>query len=161
MPYKTVSLIFALSITLVLAGCGGGTDSHPGQPVKNRQAAFKKMLQAKDELGLVVRGRKEFKAQAFLDEARELQRLSSEPWQYFTPGSNYSPTRAKPEVWDDPAKFISARHGLDGSLAQLVKAAETADMKAINAAFADVETDCMSCHKRFRNTIPTQTRLLE
>jgi cytochrome c556 len=155
MLIKTVPLAFALSITFALAGCGGGEiDSHPGQPVKNRQAAFNKMLQAKDELGLVVRGRKDYKAQVFLDEARELQRLSREPWQYFTPDSNYPPSRAKPLVWDKSTNFADDRHDLDDSTARLVKAAEAADLKAINAAFEEVENDCAWCHKKYRNTIP-------
>jgi len=155
MHSKKIALIFVGCVVALLAACGdGGVDEHPGQPVKNRQAVFNKMLQTKDGMGTVMREHEIYDGKIFLEQARELQRLSGEPWQYFTPDSNYAPTRAKPLVWEKPAEFGEARQDLGDAAALLVKAAEADDLKAIRSAFKEVEIACRSCHNKFRNAIP-------
>lgn len=155
MPSNKLALIFGCSVILLLAGCGDeSADTHPGQPVKHRQALFNQMLQAKDAMGTVMREHDSYDGSVFLAQARELQRLTREPWQYFTPGSNYAPTRAKALVWDKPEEFAEARHDLEEAAALLAKAAADGDLKAIRANFKEVEIACKSCHNKFRNNIP-------
>ena len=155
MPSNKIALISGCLVVLLFAGCGdGGIDKHPGQPVKNRQALFNQMLQAKDAMGAMMREHGSYEGSTFLAQARELQRLAREPWQYFTPGSNYAPTRAKPLVWDQPEEFGAARHDLEEATALLAKAAADGDLKAVRANFKEVEIACKSCHNKFRNRIP-------
>ncbi len=148
------SSIFLLISLLLLSACSGqDVDNHPGQPVQKRKAAFKQMLQSMEQMGMVVRERQEYKAQAFLERAKELKQQSQEPWQYFTPESNYEPTRAKPDIWEHPANFAEFRKELDESLNQLVAAAEIGKLEKIVPAYTSVEDSCQACHKRFRKNL--------
>lgn len=143
-----------LPALILIAGCTGpDIDPHPGHPVMKRQAAFKQMLQTMEQMGMVVRERQEYKAADFQERARELKKLAQEPWQYFTPDSNYPPTRAKPDLWEHPANFAEFGKDLDESLNQLIAAAETGKLAKIAPAYASVEDACQACHQRFRKPL--------
>lgn len=118
-----------------------------------RQDAFKQMLQTMEQMGMVVRERQDYKAVDFLAHARELKKLAQEPWQYFTPDSNYPPTRAKQDLWEHPANFSEFRKDLDESLNQLIAASETGKLAKIVPAYTSVEDSCQACHQRFRKPL--------
>ena len=139
-----------LLITYALTGCGHTEDTHPGQPVTKRKIVFKTMLRSLEPMGLMVRGRKPYDQAEFLQEALKLQSLSTQPWQYFTPDSNYSPTRAKPDVWDKPAEFKQAQQKFVAAAAQLANSAKTGNLDAIRHDFPAVESSCKACHQQFR-----------
>lgn len=142
-----------LAVLLLTACSSPEPDTHAGQPVARRVAAFKKMLQEMEQMGMVIRRRQEYKKAEFIEKARELQKLAQEPWQYFTADSNYPPTRAKPDIWEHPRNFAEFRKELDESLNQLVSAAESGNMEKIVPAYASVEDSCDACHKRFRKPL--------
>lgn len=135
---------------LLLASCGGPADTHPGQPVTKRKQAFKSMLRSFEPMGLVVRGKKEYDRQKFLDYATDLQQLADQPWQYFTPGSDYPPTRAKPAVWQQPERFHEARQKLTDSVRHLTEVAKDGNLDTIRPAYAEVAKNCQACHREFR-----------
>lgn len=133
-----------------LAACGPAKDTHVGQPGTKRKLVFKQILRNFEPMGIMVRGRKPYEKDRFLQYAVELQTLSTQPWQYFTPGSNYSPTRAKPEVWQKPAQFKQAQQTFIAASAQLVDSAKTGDMDVIRASYGKVADSCKACHRDFR-----------
>ncbi|PWB47071.1 MAG: cytochrome C [Nitrosomonadales bacterium] len=144
-------LLSAIMAALTLTACSNEPqDAHPDQPVSKRKAVFKHMLRTLEPLGMVVRERGDYDRQAFLAGARELKQLAAEPWAYFTPDSNYPPTRAKPEVWQKPAEFAQAQQKLKESTEQLLKAAESGKLEQIRPALKSVEDSCKSCHQEFR-----------
>lgn len=101
-------------------------------------------------MGLVMRGRKPYDQAEFLQQALKLQSLSTQPWQYFGPGSNYSPTRAKPDVWDKPAEFKQAQQKFITAAATLAVAAKGSDLDVIRHDFFAVQDSCKACHQSFR-----------
>ena len=101
-------------------------------------------------MGLVARGRDPYDKAAFLHQALALQTLSTPPWQYFTADSNYSPTRAKPDVWDKPVEFKQAQQKFIDAAAKLAVTAKTGDIDVIRHDFAAVEDSCKACHQQFR-----------
>lgn len=133
-----------------LAGCGQAEDTHPGQPVTKREAVFKQILRNLEPMGRMVRGNKDYDAAEFLQYATKLQELSTQPWQYFTPGSVYSPSRAKDAVWEKPADFKAAQQQFTAAVATLHTVAVAGNMDAIRPAFRAVESSCKSCHQQFR-----------
>jgi cytochrome c556 len=148
---RLAALAIAAAGTLLLASCGGSpADTHPGQPVTKRKLAFKQMLRSFEPMGLIVRGRKDYDRQEFLDFATELQQLADKPWQYFTPGSDYPPTRAKATVWQQPDHFRAAREKLTDAVSHLTAVARDGNLETIRPAFAQVEKSCQSCHREFR-----------
>lgn len=154
---KIISQFSTLSLRLpliflccfALASCGH-KDTHPGQPVTKRKLVFKQILRNFEPMGMVVRGRKPYQKDQFLQYAVELQTLSTQPWKYFTPDSNYSPTRAKPEVWQKPAQFKQAQQKFIAASAQLVEGAKTGNMDVIRADYGKVADSCKACHREFR-----------
>lgn len=153
---KTVAVrvILLLVAGLTLAACSPSEppDTHPGQPVTKRKQAFKEIVRTFEPMGLMVRGRDEFNQAEFLANAQELQRLAQLPWAYFTPDSNYPPTRAKEAVWSRNAEFRQAGEQFVLVTAELAGAAKTGDRAAIDAAYQRVHQSCQSCHREFRGT---------
>lgn len=147
-------LLTVITASLALTACSGEPqDTHPDQPVTKRKAVFKQMLRTLEPMGMVVRERENYNSQAFLSDAKKLKQLASEPWAHFTPDSNYPPTRAKPEVWQQPDDFTHARQKLEESTEKLLKAAESGNMALIRPALNSVEESCKSCHQQFRGKI--------
>lgn len=147
---KISQILTVLAMILTLAACGQTEDTHPGKPVTKRKAVFKQLLRTVEPMGLVMRGRQPYDQAQFLQQAIKLQSLSTQPWQYFTPDSNYSPTRAKPDVWDKPAEFKQAQQKLIDATNKLVVAAQTGKLDVIRPDFSAVEQSCKACHQQFR-----------
>lgn len=125
-------------------------DTHPDQVLTKRRALFKQYTRALEPIGLMASGRKEFKADEFLAMAQELEKLSTKPWVYFPADGNYSPTRAKPTVWSQPAAFTLAQQQYQASVHALVVAAQDGTLEPIQRAVEGVSSSCKACHKDFR-----------
>lgn len=148
LPFGAITLLalFALS------ACNGpADDTHPDQPVTKRRAVFKQFTRTLEPMGMVARDRKKYNPQELRASALELQRLSTQPWVYFTSDSNYPPTRADPKVWSKPLEFKQAQEDYQTSVRQLVESARVGDLEAIRAAVNDVQKSCKVCHDQFRN----------
>ena len=142
--------LLLLLTCLALASCGHNEDTHQGQPVTKRKQVFKNILRTFEPMGMVVRGRDPYDKAQFLQQALTLQTLSTQPWQYFTPDSNYSPTRAKPDIWDKPLEFKQAQQKLIDATTKLAITAKTGNMDLIRHDFGAVEDSCKACHQQFR-----------
>lgn len=139
-----------IGASLVLAGCGSQTDTHPGQPVTKRRALLHETMRTFEPMGIMVRGRSPYVAANFQALADKLQTLSTQPWAYFSPGSNYAPSRATPAVWQQTARFKQAQDTYIQAAASLAVAAKTGNMDLIRPAYAHVSDSCAACHKAFR-----------
>jgi cytochrome c556 len=149
-PYSR--FIFALAATAALTACNDtAKDTHPDQPVTKRNVIFKQFTRTLEPMGLVARDRQDYNKREFLANALELEKLSTQPWAYFTPDSNYPPTHAKAEVWAKSAEFKEAQDKYKALVSQLVKTAQGADLALIRSVVNDVQKSCKSCHNQFRN----------
>lgn len=143
-------LFFALPCCFLLAACGEPADTHPGQPVTKRRAAFERILRAFEPMGIQLRG-KRYQAESFLKRARELESLKDEPWAHFGADTNYPPTHATPNVWSEPERFEKEKQAFLSAVVDLRQAAETQDEKKAATAYEAVHETCRSCHKVFKN----------
>ena len=141
----------ALAATLVLTACSDAKDTHPDQLVTKRNAIFKQFTRTLEPMGLVARERKDYNPREFMASALELEKISSQPWAYFTPDGNYPPTHAKAEVWQNPAEFKQAQEKFRATVNQLVKAAQGGNLEVIRPAVNEVQKSCKACHTQFRN----------
>jgi cytochrome c556 len=152
MPKHRYFAFAALFLAMTLAACSDEPkDTHPDQPVAKRRALFKQFTRTLEPMGLVARERKDYNPREFNINALELEKLSSQPWVYFTPDSNYPPTHAKAEVWQKAADFKVATDIYLATVSQLVKAAQGGDLEVIRPAVMAVQKSCKSCHTQFRN----------
>lgn len=133
----------------VLSGCGEPEDTGPGQPVAHRREAFKSILRAFEPIGVSLRSDK-YAPDRVIAMAEQLDRVKDGPWSYFTPESNYPPTRASAKVWSEPEKFETGRRAFFTATESLRAAAATRDESKVKAAYAALEETCRDCHKAYK-----------
>lgn len=138
-----------LLIAALLAACGEPADTHPGQPVTHRRAAFKQILRAFEPMGVQLRDHK-YDPDKFLTQAQALAAVKDGPWEYFGPDTNYPPTHAKPAVWSDGERFAADRQAFFQAVEGLAQAAARRDEKAARTAYEAVHDACRDCHKSFK-----------
>ena len=151
--HKFLSLPVLLSASVLLLGaCSNSVgDPHPDKLMTKRVVIFKKFTKALEPMGLVARDRRDYVKAEFVEQAQALKDLSTQPWVYFSPDGNYAPSRAKPEIWQQPDAFKSSKERYLAAVDKLVQVAGSADMPAINAAVDEVQKSCKNCHDQFRS----------
>lgn len=148
MPCHRLLILALLSFTL--GACGEAADTHEGQPVSARRAAFKKILQAFEPMGVQLRD-KQYNPDQFIVLAGQLAAVKNGPWPYFGDDTNYPPTRAKASVWSDPEGFRAERQAFLQATDRLLLVADSRDEKKVAIAYEAIHDSCRSCHKAFKN----------
>lgn len=142
-------LVSSLSV-LTLAACSQVVeDTRPGQPVKQRQEAFKAMLRSFEPMGTMLRTN-QYQPDAFSQLANELISRRDAPWGHFGPDTLYPPSKAKAAVWDRAEAFERERQVFFERTDALLVAAQTRDQAQVQAAYAKVYDSCKSCHDDFK-----------
>src|SRR5574343_1513484 len=149
MPKPLKNRVFLLLIAATLAACGEVEDTRPGQPVKQRQVAFKEMVKVFEPMGAMLReGR--YDANKFATMADKLVAKRDGPWSHFGPDTNYPPTKATPEVWKQPEQFEKEKQAFIAATDALLAAARSKDKAQSEAAYDKVHEACKTCHKQFK-----------
>lgn len=139
---KKLLLISLLAITALPAmAAPGGAE---------RQQAFKKILLSFEPMGMVVRGKAPYKKEIMIQQADALKLASTVPFTLFTPNSIDSKSRAKPEIWSQPAKFKTAQLNFEKSVNELDLATRSGDLASIKKHYDVVSQSCKTCHDSFR-----------
>lgn len=136
-------------ITLVaLTGCDR---VDPDSPLGKRKAIYQQMLDTKEDLGGMLRGRLAFDGEAFASGAIRLDELSRQPWQHY-PEVREAQSDARDDVWQRQARFNEMARELEVLTAALVErsAVQPLTSEAVTPAFQRVEDACEACHKEFR-----------
>ena len=122
----------------------------PETLVKQRQAAM--TLQAKylGPIGAMLKGNIPYNADTVALNATFLENLSRMPWDGFVPSTQGEKSKAKPEIFKDPAKFKQAAETLEQAAAKLGAAARAKDEAGVKATFGPVAKACGGCHDHFR-----------
>lgn len=119
--------------------------------ISYRQSAMFLIGQHTGRIGAMVNDKVPFDAAQVKENAAVLAVVTKLPWAAFGPGTEKGGnTKAKPEVWKDPAKFTAAQDRLKESLPKLVAATDTGDKAKIKAAFGETADACKNCHDTFR-----------
>lgn len=143
-------IFFLVLLTpMLLVACSEPPDTHPGQPVTQRRAAFKEIVKSFEPMGVQLR-KGPFDASQFLVLAKQLDTLKESPWQHFGPDTNYPPSKAKAALWKEPEKFEAGHQDFIKAVSALAVAAESKDQKKITPAYETLHETCRSCHKAFK-----------
>jgi cytochrome c556 len=141
-------------VTMLLAGgvvTASAQDIKPDRAIKYRQGVLNAQGWNAGIMNAMVKGEKPYNKDEFLLRATYLDELSHMAWEGFIPGSDQgAPTKAKPEIWTEPAKFKQYQVDLQTAAAKLLIAARSGDMAQIKPAFSDVGKACGNCHDDFR-----------
>lgn len=147
---------FAISLVLAAAAAAisipaSAQFAKPEDAVKYRQSALFVMSQHFGRIGAMVNGRAPYDAAAAVQNAEIVAEMSKLPWAGFGPGTDkVTPTRAKPEVWTEQAKFREHNEKLVGETAKLLAAAKTNSLDNLKVAFGSTANTCKGCHDNYR-----------
>lgn len=123
----------------------------PEDAIKYRQSSLTVLATHFGRVGAMVQGRVPFDAKAAQDNMQVVSTLARLPWHAFGEGTDKgAPTRAKPEIWSQAAKFREAQEKMVAEVAKLDAAAKTGSLDNIKAAFGGVGGSCKGCHDDFR-----------
>src|SRR5271169_2405001 len=121
--------------TVLLAGAFAmvwAQDIKPERAIKFRQGILQAQGWNAGFMNAMIKGEKPYNKDEFLLRATYLDALAHMAWEGFIPGSDQgAPTKAKPEIWTEPAKFKQYQSNLQAATAKLVVAARSGDLSVI------------------------------
>ena len=147
-----------LALSLVLAATAALTAvpasaqfAKPEDAVKYRQSALFVMAQHFGRIGAMANGRVPYDAKAAVDNAEIVAAMANLPWAGFGPGTDkVTPTRAKPEIWVEQAKFREHSEKMVAETGKLLAAAKTNNLDNLKVAFGSAANTCKGCHDAYR-----------
>jgi len=148
---------FAASLALAaaafaVAAPASAQFAKPEDAVKYRQSALFVMAQHFGRVGAMANGRVPYDAKVATDNAELVFEMSKLPWHGFGAATEKVsvPTRAKPDVWAEPAKFKEGQEKLVDATGKLLAAAKTNNIDNLKSAFQNTAAACKSCHDVYR-----------
>ena len=140
-----VAVVGAFSIAV------SAQDVKPDRAIKYRQGIMGAQGWQMGVLGGMAKGDRPFDEKLAVKSATQLDQLVYMAWEGFTPGSDQGNTKAKPEIWKDPAKFKADIDALQAETPKLVAAAKSGDLSQLRRAIGPVAKACDNCHDEFRS----------
>jgi len=148
---KIAASLAITTASLMLAAPASAQFAKPEDAVKYRQGALFVMAQHFGRIGAMANGRVPYDAKAATENAEIVAEMAKLPWAGFGPGTDkVTPTRAKPEVWAEQAKFKEHNEKLVGETSKLLAAAKTNNVDNLKVAFGSTAQTCKGCHDAFR-----------
>jgi cytochrome c556 len=127
-------------------------DVKPDRAIKYRQGIMGGQGWNLGVLGAMAKGDRPYNKDLAVRSATQLDQLVYMAWDGFTPGSDQgAPTKAKPEIWKDSAKFKQLQEALQAETPKLVAAAKTGELSQLRSAIGPVAKACDNCHDDFRS----------
>ncbi|HSV57764.1 MAG TPA: cytochrome c [Variovorax sp.] len=117
--------------------------------VQYRQSAMFIQGQHFGRIAAMANGRVPFDAAAAASNAEIVATVSKLPWPGFAAGNEGG--KAKPEIWQEQAKFKELSDKLQVETEKLLVAAKGGNLDAIKAQVAQTGDTCKSCHDTFRS----------
>lgn len=135
--------------TLLFAALAVAGTVHANPSAEARVKDFKVILRSFEPMGVVVRDRAPYRKDDFARLAANLKAAAPVPFTRFAAGSQAG-SRAKAEIWSQPAKFGAEKKQFLDAVGRLDAAAQAGDLAAIRASYSQVGQSCKSCHDAFR-----------
>lgn len=148
---KFVSLALAACAVTLALPAAAQQFAKPEDAIKYRQAAFTVMVAHFSRLGAMANGKIPFDAKVAAADADVVAAVNHLPFAGFVPGSDRGGnTEAKPEIWQQRAKFDDDAKKMQEAVANLVTAAKSGSLDNLKTAFGPAGRACKSCHDDFR-----------
>jgi cytochrome c556 len=144
-----------LTAALAVAALGGASlealaQAKPDVLVKQRQAAMTLQGKYLGPIGAMMKGAAPYNADIVARNATFLENLSRMPWDGFDPSTQGEKSKARADIYKEPAKFKAAYELLEAETAKLGAAARAMNEAGVRASFGGVAKACGSCHDAFR-----------
>ena len=122
----------------------------PEDAVKYRKSALFVMQQNFARVGAMAAGKAPFDANVAAESAAVAEFMSKLPWAAFGEWTDNGDTRAKPEIWKEPAKFKEYADKMQGEMTKLAAATKTGNLDSIKSAVKATGGSCKTCHDAFQ-----------
>jgi len=146
---RTFALMGTL-LALTLAVPAQAQFAKPEDAIKYRKASYSVMATHFGRLGAMANGRVPYDAKLAAENAELVAVLSKLPWAAYGEGTDKGDTRAKPEIWQESAKFKEASDKMQAEIVKLNVAARAGNLDALKVAFGPAAASCKACHDNFR-----------
>ncbi len=146
---KFVPFLLAAA-TLTVAASASAQFAKPEDAIKYRKNALFVMQQNFGRVGAMAAGKAPFNATVAAESAAVAEFVGKLPWAAFGEGTDKGDTRAKPEIWKEPAKFKEYADKMEVEMGKLNVAAKTGNLDSIKAAVTATGGTCKTCHDAFR-----------
>ena len=143
------SLVFSVA-AVSLAAPAAAQFAKPEDAVKYRKSVMFVMQQNFARVGAMAAGKAPFNAKVAADSAAVAEFMSKLPWPAFVEGTDKGDTRAKPEIWKEPAKFKEHADNMQAEMSKLAAAAKTGNLDSIKTAVNATGGTCKTCHDAYR-----------
>lgn len=154
-PRSAEAIVASLALSaaaVTLAAPASAQFAKPEDALKYRQSVMFVMGQHFGRIGAMANGRAPYDAKAAVDNAEIIADLVKMPWPGFGAGyDKATPTKAKPEVWAEAAKFREHSEKLQEAAPKLLAAAKTNNLDNLKTAFGNTSQACKGCHDNYRN----------
>jgi cytochrome c556 len=145
-----VPLVSALVVVGAFSAVVFAQEMKPDRAIKYRQGVLQAMGWHMGVLGSMAKGETPYNKDTAMRSAKFVSELSAMPWDGFGPGTDTgAPTKAKPEIWTNKAKFDGFAKDLQGETAKLA-AASGSGLDALKGALGPTGKACSNCHDDFR-----------
>lgn len=149
---KSAQRVSAATLVALFASLPAAAQfAKPEDAIEYRQAVMTVMGTHFGRLGAMVQGKVLFDPKTAAENANVVHEMSLLPFSAFGPGTDFGrDTKAKPEVWKDPAKFQADAKEMQQQVVKLDAAAKGGNPDLIKATFGDTAKTCKNCHDNFR-----------
>ena len=148
---KTLLIISTVALGFTLTATALAKSSPEEDAIEYRQGAFKMIGHHFGAMAGMMKGKMEFDAETFKQNAEAVATLSQFAGNGFIDGSYEGKTRAKKDIADNMDDFKKKLETFQVEAANLAKAAEGAsDLEGLKPAFGAVGQSCKACHKAYR-----------
>jgi cytochrome c556 len=143
--------ILACGLTLTaLAATVVAQEMRPDRAIRYRQGIMYAMNVNFGVLSRMAKGEIPYAKDAAVTRAKNISELATMPWEGFVPVSHTGGrTKAKPEIWQDKAKFDKLAEAMQAELPKLVAATQSGDPGQLKSAVGRVGDACGKCHDAF------------
>lgn len=147
---KTIASFLLAATAVAFAAPASAQFAKPEDAVKYRKNALFVMQQNFARLGAMAAGKAPFDAKVAADSAAVAEFVAKLPWAAFGEGTDKGDTRAKPEIWKEPAKFKEYADKMQAEMSKLAAAAKTGNLDSIKTAVSATGGSCKTCHDAYR-----------
>jgi len=149
---KALACIAAAAALVAMTTSASAQFAKPEDAIKYRQGALTVMAAHFGRIGAMVNGRIPFDAKVAADNAEIVADMAKLPWAAFGAGTEKGaiPSRAKPELFAQPAKFKEYSDKLIAETAKLSAAAKTGNADTLKTAFGATAGSCKACHDDYQ-----------
>lgn len=151
---RGTSIIVCIGVALYISGAATAGDipaSASEDAIRYRQSVYIVMDWHWSEMAQMIKGKKPYDREGFVNDALLVDELSKLPIRGFIPGSDKGGnTRARHDIWTDWKDFKARMDSMQGETAKLAAVAKGGDIAAIKRQFSVTAQSCKACHDVYR-----------